>query len=324
VAEASTSLSLPEWEWVPDGFAVRDPRIQGWNVESILQTQNAKWPRFVELIRGTGPLGVAHEAPSLDNQDFGAHNTLMSYAYVLSLAARHRDDLTVLDWGSGVGHYYHISRALLPEVRLDYHCKDVPMLCQGGRELSPGATFHDRDDCLRRAYDLVLVSGSLQYSEDWKGIVARLATAARSYLYVTRLPVVRKAASFAVVQRPSPYGYRTEYLGWFLNREEFLGHLTELGMELRREFLIYERPHVSGAPEQCEYRGFLFLPRKDKRREEGYSGPGASAAGLSGTAAPCRPSGAERASGAGGPQPADVPRTAGRSRRGGGSLHPGV
>jgi putative methyltransferase (TIGR04325 family) len=250
----------PEWEHVADGFAVRDPRIQGWNVESILQTQKAKWPRFMELLDGNGPLGVAHEAPVPDNQDFGAHNTLMSFAYVLTLAARHRDDLSVLDWGSGVGHYYHISRALLPEVRLDYHGKDVPVLCRGGRELAPGATFHDQDDCLRRTYDLVVVSGSLHYSKDWKATARALAAATGSYLYITRLPVVHHAASFAVVQRPAPYGYLTEYLGWFLNRTEFLGHLADLGMVLRREFLIGERPHVCGAPEQGEYRGFLFRP----------------------------------------------------------------
>jgi hypothetical protein len=74
--------------------------------------------------------------------------------------------------------------------------------------------------------------------------------------------VVRRAASFAVVQRPAPYGYLTEYLGWFLNRGEFLDHLRGLGMVLRREFLIYERPVVHGAPEQCEFQGFLFEPRK--------------------------------------------------------------
>jgi hypothetical protein len=33
-------------------------------------------------------------------------------------------------------------------------------------------------------------------------------------------------------------------------------------MTLRREFLIYERPVVHAAPEQCEFRGFLFEPRK--------------------------------------------------------------
>ena len=92
-------------------------------------------------------------------------------------------------------------------------------------------------------------------------MASHLAAAARSYLYITRLPIVRHAASFVVVQRPSSSGYFTEYLGWFLNREEFLCHLASQGMKLRREFLIAERPQVPRAPEQCEYRGFLFQRR---------------------------------------------------------------
>jgi hypothetical protein len=63
-----------------------------------------------------------------------------------------------------------------------------------------------------------------------------------------------------VVQRPREYGYETEYPGWFINRRELLDAAAEAGLEHRREFLIMERPVVPGAPEQCEYRGFLFEP----------------------------------------------------------------
>ena len=57
----------------------------------------------------------------------------MSYGYVLALAARaaeraaadHAGDpvrrrLSILDWGSGLGHYFIISRALLPDVTFDF------------------------------------------------------------------------------------------------------------------------------------------------------------------------------------------------------------
>ena len=115
------------------------------------------------------------------------------------------------------------------------------------------------------AFDVLTIwfwlSGSFHYTEDWKRLFRRLASATRSYLYITRLPVVHSVASFVVVQQgPSPYGYLTEYIGWFLNREEFLNHGASLGLELVREFLIHERPFVQGAPEQCEYRGYLFRP----------------------------------------------------------------
>jgi putative methyltransferase (TIGR04325 family) len=236
----------------------------GWNVESIRQIELAKWPRFVELVQSRGPLGVAHEATSLSGQDLGAHNTIMAFAYVLALTAHKKDSISVLDWGGSLGHYAVLARALLPKVAIEYHIKDVPLMCQSGREVHPDVSFHEDDGCLKRSYDLVMACSSLQYSEDWRGVLRILAAAAQDYLLVTRLPVVSRVASFPVVQRPSPYGYLTEYAGWFVNRNELLVHMNDLGMELCREFLVDERHHVEGAPEQCEYVGFLFQPCTQK------------------------------------------------------------
>jgi putative methyltransferase (TIGR04325 family) len=253
----------PEWEYMPDGWRTRDERIKGWNVESIVEAQKAKWPAFMRIVQGKGPLGVAHESPVASAGDYQAHNVLMTFAYVLALTARNRDRISLLDWGGGVGHYCAVSRALLPGVTIDYHCKDMPLLCTQGREHFPEASFYeDEAACFRRSYDLVLASGSLQFSEDWKGTVARLAAVSGSYLFITRLPTVHAAAPFVVVQRPYQYGYQTEYLCWFLNRQELVDHTTSLGMELVREFLIQAQPPVHNAPEQADYRGFLFRSRR--------------------------------------------------------------
>ena len=265
----SECREIPEWEYVPEGWRRKDPRVKGWNVESILDTQKARWPAFLRMVQGSGPLDATHrlqvagEVSAPSNNDYAAHNTMMAYAYVIARASRKKDRISLLDWGGGIGHYYIIGKALLPEIEIDYHCKDLPLLCRGGRELLPEAKFHENEEeCFARTYDLVLASSSLHYSEDWKSVAQRLAVATRSYLYITRLPIVHRLTSFVAVQRPYQYGYQTEYLCWFLNREEFLTHMGAFEMELVREFLIQERPHVHKAPEQGEYRGFLFRPRR--------------------------------------------------------------
>jgi len=256
----------PEWEYLPNGWRTHDPRIKGWNVDSILKTQLAKWPQFLRLVCGTGPLPIHLWAADLSAPNYAAQNALMAYAYVLALAAWKKDRVSLLDWGGGIGHYNRISQALLPHVEIEYHCKDVPVLCQAGRELQPTGTFYADDAaCFARDYDLVLASGSLEYFEDWKGVVERLASASRSYLYVTRLPIVHQARSFVVVQRPYQHGYDTEYMGWFLNRQEFLEHVGSLEMTLRREFLINEGLVARAAPERCEVRGFLFARKGTSR-----------------------------------------------------------
>ncbi|NEO52981.1 MAG: methyltransferase, TIGR04325 family [Okeania sp. SIO3B5] len=249
---ASSDL-IPEWEYVSEGWSKQDALIKGWNVEAILDVRKAQWSSLVESIQNTKPLA----------NDYGQHNTKMAYGYVLTKTARTKDRISLLDWGGGLGEYYLISKSLLPDVEIDYHCKEVPVLCEAGRELLPEANFYENDeDCFKKNYDLVVASSSLQYSENWREVAKKLAAATDSYLYITRLPIVHQAESFVVLQRAYKYGYGTEYLGWFLNRKELLNYMGSLGMELVREFLVAERFPVSGSPETAEGRGFLFRPEK--------------------------------------------------------------
>jgi putative methyltransferase (TIGR04325 family) len=268
----------PEWEYCPDGWATRDERINGWNVASVLEAQRRTWPEFVRMVESSGPLGINHPDPVPNNINLAAHHTVMSFGYVAALAAHGRDTLSFLDWGGGIGHYAVFARALLPGVQVEYFCKEVPLLCQGGREVLPGDTFLETEaECLSRRYDLVMASGSLQYSPDWQRVLALLAEVTGEYLFVTRHPVVHTSPSFVVVQRPYGVAYDTEYIGWFLNRGEFLTEATALGMQLQREFLVHPSDPIRSAPEQGEYRGYLF------RRKESIASATRETGGRAGT-----------------------------------------
>ncbi len=105
---------------------------------------------------------------------------------------------------------------------------------------------------------LVLVSGALQYSVEWKGLLEKLAAVTRRYLFITRLPVVLQTPGFVVVQRVQSYGYDTEYRGWVFNRQEFLDCGGLQTLIFQREFLMMDRPEVRDAPERVQFRGFLF------------------------------------------------------------------
>jgi putative methyltransferase (TIGR04325 family) len=249
-----------EWEYIPEGWAyVRThPEVKGWNVQDILKVYKEKWPMYVAMVQGTGPLSIAHESTLTTTDDIISHNTIMSFAYALALVARHSDRLTMLDWGGGIGHYYLVARSLLPNVQIEYHCKDVPSLAQYGAQLFPDQHFYTDESCLEHTYDLVIASASLHYTEDWRGLLGGLARATKGFLYITGLPTVIDASSFVFIQRPYGYGYNTEYLGWCLNRKEFLKLAEATGLKLLREFIVGHRPVIHRAPEQNEYRGFLF------------------------------------------------------------------
>ena len=217
-----------------------------------------KWPAYVSQLEGTRPFGLAHESVLSTTTDPIFHNIMMSYGYALGLASRLKTSISLLDWGGGIGHYYLISRALIPDLKIDYHCKDVPVLAEYGRELFPEAHFYVDNSCLGRQYDFVLASTSLHYSQDWSATLRGLIQSTGGYLFITQLPIVHKSSSFVMVQRPYEYGYDTEYLGWCLNRQEFLDCAQAAGVKLVREFIVGYQPQIRDAPEQCEYRGYLF------------------------------------------------------------------
>lgn len=249
-----------EWEYIPEGwaYAKTHPEVKGWNVVDVLKTYKQKWPRFVDMVQGKGPLGVVHESDMTTNEDILSHNTTMAFAYTLVLTAHKKDQLSILDWGGGLGHYYLLAKTLLPIVEIEYHCKDVPVLCEYGAQLFPQHHFYSDEQCLNRTYDFVLASTSLHYAENWQSLLQRLADATRGYLYIANLPSVQKAASFVFAQRPYQYGYNTEYLAWCLNQTEFLCTARSAGLQLIREFVYGHCPVIHGAPEQNVYRGYLF------------------------------------------------------------------
>lgn len=251
-----------EWEYVPEGWAWdRVPGArEGWDVESVARMYAERWPMFSETLQGTDPVGALHVVPTgcaISRNDLVSHNMAMVFAYVLALSSRTRDVLSVLDWGGALGHYHALARALMPEVELEYHCKELPAVCQQGRRVSPEVNFHESDACLERSYDLVLASGAIQYAEDWTELLTRLARAAGVYLLITKVPVT-DVPSFVTLQRAYEYGYDTEYLGWALNREEIRTAAQRAGVELVREFFLSAILDIPDAPGRIHHAGFLF------------------------------------------------------------------
>jgi putative methyltransferase (TIGR04325 family) len=258
---AQPQAGPPEFEYLPEGW---HREAAGWDGGTVAEAYLAKWPEWVAALEDAGPLGVYHEAragESLGRDDTAAHNMLVSFAYVLARAGHGRERVSVLDWGGGLGHYAVLARAVLPEVELDWHCREVPSVARAGAAANPDVTFHTDDGCLEASYDLVLASSSLQYEPDWAKLLRRLARATAGFLLVTRLPIALEAPSFVVLQRADAYGYDTEYCGWVLSRSEVLDEASRAGLELVRELLLDAWLSAAGAPEDpIGHRGFLFRP----------------------------------------------------------------
>lgn len=252
-------------EYAPDAWdvtaATQDGEVDGWNAENVAETESHKWKMFCHNLEGAGPLGFAHEHPDLSvTRHVPFHNVHMTYGYLLALTAHQKDEISVLDWGGALGHYFQIGRALLPDVKIDFHCKEVPKLAAVGQRLNPEVHWYVDDSCLDRSYDLVMMNGSLQYFRNWQETLGRVAAAANQFFFLTRLPVVESTPSFPARQRI----YGTEMIHMQLNQTEVLQVAQSAGLELFREVVVGDRPYVHGAPEQCELRGWIFKAAKAK------------------------------------------------------------
>jgi len=256
----------PDLEYAPDAWQTRltNGENKGWNVDSVIDTEKSKWECFCRNLEGAGPLGFSHEYSDLaDIRNPNFHNVHISYAYVLALAARKKDHISVLDWGGALGHYYLVGKAVLPDVAIDFHVKELPLMANTGKQLNPEVHFHDDENCLQRDYDLIMITGSLPYMQEWADALKRIAQSVKEYLYVARLPIVEHSPSFIAIQRL----YNSQMLHQVINQAEFLDAVKETGLGLVREFVIGDRPYIKGAPEQCEIRGWLFKREPAKTSE---------------------------------------------------------
>ena len=175
------------------------------------------------------------------------------FGYVLALAARNRDKVTVIDYGGNLGDYYWIGRALVPGVELEYHCKELPAVAAAGRQMSPDVIWHTDDTCFAVSSDLVVFFGSLPYLPGWADILHRAAQSTRAYLFLS-IPSVRHVPTYVITQRSGG----VTNLQYLFNASEIVDTVQRAGLRLVREFAMGPHPPVANAPEQPLYVGWLF------------------------------------------------------------------
>ena len=249
----------PQLEYAPDGWNTQlgPEAAKGWNDPAAAREEQEKWDAFCSAVYGTGPLGFCHEHTDLTiTRNISFHNIHITFGYVLALASQKKDAVSVLDYGGGFGHYCMVGKALLPEIEIAYHCWEVPVMADEGKRLNPDINWHTGPECLDKTYDLVMISGSLQYVEHWQEFLCDIskAVAPGNYLYLTRVPVIEEAESYVAVQK----AFDSRLLHMQFNRRDLLKGVEQAGFEMVREFVVGDSSFILNAPEQFEMRGWLF------------------------------------------------------------------
>lgn len=228
----------------------------GWSNHTIVEPRRRLFAQWREAL--SRPHSFFPEWPPSNRRliHTDEHNRYMCAAYVLALSARGADSATVLDWGGACADYLLLGERMLPGVKFDWHCVELKDICRLGRELNPRASFHEDGDWAVRRYNLSFSSSALQYVEDWRNALGKIAEATDQWLFVTRIPVVWSNPAYVFVQRYPLY--RTSYPGWAFNYREFVDFVQSQGFELFHVFQLGAWLRIRRAPEQPVTLGLLF------------------------------------------------------------------
>ncbi len=161
------------------------------------------------------------------------HDRLVQFAFVVARTALRYGEIRLLDFGGSFGAHVFAIERLLPEIQCEYTVCELPEFCEIGRRLNSHVHFVSGIEQAGEGYHLVYASSSVQYSKDWRKLVADLCRASKANVFITRTPFVFAIPSFVTVQQ----AYKTEYPGWVFNYQEFTQEFTRHDMILREVFL---------------------------------------------------------------------------------------
>ena len=141
------------------------------------------------------------------------------------------EKMRILDFGGGLGiDYLRTINSQTNSETYYYHIVENEILCDHGNRLfdqDRNIVYHLSilTDC---KFDIIYSSSSVQYVEDWKGIITQFSSVSTQYLLLTDLPA-GDIPTFATAQNY----YGSKIPSWFFNISEFIEYTASQGFALQ-------------------------------------------------------------------------------------------
>jgi hypothetical protein len=138
-----------------------------------VEAESARWNEYVESLTGTCPLGTSGGDTHHEDWDLANHNLWISTP-TSSLWRREGAAGCPSSTGAEIWATSTSPPALrFPERRFATRSRRFPS-CATTVACSIPTPFHEDESCLEQTYDLVLASGSFQYSIEWREDLGKL------------------------------------------------------------------------------------------------------------------------------------------------------
>lgn len=160
-----------------------------------------------------------------------ALTTDYALSFIAASAARRAHALRILDFGGGMATSYVPLRAMLPrDQAVDFVIVENEAITRQGNELfaaDPGVTFRSDLPVPSERFEIIHFGSSLQYVDDWKGLLATVTAFQPEYLLFADLTAADNR-SFVTIQQW--HERRIPVHLW--NVDEFVATVCALGYEL--------------------------------------------------------------------------------------------
>ncbi|NQV99224.1 MAG: methyltransferase, TIGR04325 family [Rhodospirillales bacterium] len=175
------------------------------------------------------------KSKEMSDSKTGIPSLAITQDYILPVVATltqiYRKQLKILDFGGGLASsYLDVMACIQNSEDLEFHIVEVDSLINKAKTLLPDESqlfFHTSLPVLDDI-GIVHIGSALQYIEDWKGLITKLAEYNADTFILAHLPAGDIPNSFVTLQ--SYYGHRIPC--WFWNIADIVDHMDTVGYEL--------------------------------------------------------------------------------------------
>lgn len=136
-----------------------------------------------------------------------------------------------MDFGGGLGSTYISVTAVCASRQLvDYHIVESKRICQAGESCFRGDNnihFYDHLPGEIKNVDIICLSSSIQYVEDWKALLKEIIKYEPLYILLADLPA-GDIPTYATVQNY----YESKIPCWFFNVDEVIDAMVSMNLNL--------------------------------------------------------------------------------------------
>jgi putative methyltransferase (TIGR04325 family) len=212
-------MSFNIWEGIYKNFAECPNEGGGFSSERWVTQQTERINNLKEKIKASPESAV------------GYRTSLLPVVAAMSGNNAKKDKIKVLDFGGGLGDTYLLMTCgCAGQIEFEFFIVEAEELCKKGRELfknNKNINFFDKLPKDMENFDIIHLGSSIQYIEDWKGLIKEFTKYKPEYILFADVPA-GQIPTYATLQ--NYYGSKMPH--WFFNIDEFVNALYSVNYDL--------------------------------------------------------------------------------------------